>query len=655
MRVLAVVLALLGFALAKIAFKNLQGSPDEFGMHNLPSTTDSAVDSDSIMFPITLTSTNNGAEWIGDVPVDSESLFVVSILAEKAYDAQLEVQSVVGVDGQLVHDLPVVSDVEKSWFGFNEEKNSLPSKSFSFKKPVLGLWKIKITGTKATNNAVDIYVLAMNESPDRVSSHLLKYETYTGGQVGVQASLTHHAANGEVTIRAGSHLAVADLDITQPNGEHMVLEMHDDGNHGDNKANDGVFGAVFTATQVGAYSAQVVMMGTVPSSKGDVTFLRSSQHLLAIVDKEIELLDSHQFVLAENDEMATVNLRAKKLKTGAEHKYKAYAEVWGVDENGNEKAIAWISGMTIAESVDAETVNLPLKLSMKWVSKANARLPITLKNVYVQDVATSVPITRIEKASVKISGRVANSGLYRYTGDVESMFYGKRPAGFARINGTNSAHKVVLVHGYCSSDVPFPVESFTNGVGFVDAKQSRTHDEYALLLAAFTGSFDSFSVIGHSQGGPASLHLLTFYWSKLDTAPENSNNRLIQSVGSPYRGCGLAGTLASIGSWFGFGCGSNWSLTYEGANLWLATVPAHTRARVHYYTTQYADWSWCSLPANAVLSWPNDGTSELKYSALKGGNNQGHTKKQCHTADMRYPNQCQDATRNAEMNQFAQL
>jgi len=43
-----------------------------------------------------------------------------------------------------------------------------------------------------------------------------------------------------------------------------------------------------------------------------------------------------------------------------------------------------------------------------------------------------------------------------------------------------------------------------------------------------------------------------------------------------------------------------------------------------------------STAADFVLDWPNDGTSENKYSTLADSANGGHTKAWCHTTGMSY-------------------
>ena len=68
------------------------------------------------------------------------------------------------------------------------------------------------------------------------------------------------------------------------------------------------------------------------------------------------------------------------------------------------------------------------------------------------------------------------------------------------------------------------------------------------------------------------------------------NGRIIQSIGTPYRGTRLAGILAAIGHVFGIGCGEVYDLTYEGAERWLHCIPMEKQAEVYFYTTQVCKW-----------------------------------------------------------------
>lgn len=83
-----------------------------------------------------------------------------------------------------------------------------------------------------------------------------------------------------------------------------------------------------------------------------------------------------------------------------------------------------------------------------------------------------------------------------------------------------------------------------------------------------------------------------------------------------------------MGKVFGVGCGSNNDLSVDGATNWLTGITTTSRHDVYFYTTTYQQGKmfgdWCSLPMNTVLQWPNDGTAELKYAQLSGGNNLGN-------------------------------
>ena len=102
------------------------------------------------------------------------------------------------------------------------------------------------------------------------------------------------------------------------------------------------------------------------------------------------------------------------------------------------------------------------------------------------------------------------------------------------------------MHGYCSSDVWGPVQyQFSDSDVFHDLEENRSHDQFANEIINFGSQYNSYGIVAHSQGGAASLHLYTYYWSGLDYASNGS--RLIQSVGTPYQGTPLAGKLAALG------------------------------------------------------------------------------------------------------------
>ena len=147
------------------------------------------------------------------------------------------------------------------------------------------------------------------------------------------------------------------------------------------------------------------------------------------------------------------------------------------------------------------------------------------------------------------------------------------------------------------------------------------------------------------------------WWTCIDGA--SSGSRRIQSVGTPYRGTHLAGTLAILGGTFGQGCGYNHDLTERVADKWLSNIPYWARSLVNYYTTSFEDnwWSYdyCNLATDFFLDNPEDGAVEKSRGQLSGANNRGHTLGQCHSKGSGWTltHQCEDYGRNNQMNSLA--
>lgn len=435
--------------------------------------------------------------------------------------------------------------------------------------------------------------------------------------------------------------------LTLPNGIRTVVQMEDDGRHYDGKANDGVYGATIQATEEGTYTAQVVMRGVTPDGQ---SFLRTTQHLIQVVDHDFDLTKEAKVKLSGNEAQFKLILDDKAKDVLGEN-FKAYAEVW----DSENKPIAWMSGMTVISKDQDGKYFVPLHLNVQWFSyqSKNIRQPGMLRNVYIQHKDTSIPITSIEEMKVVYENQdvLKHAAIYKSNGQLsEEMLMGPRPDKF-KVSLKKGQGKIVFVHGYCAGGNPFSTTQFTNFAAFNDPNKNRGNDEFARLVKAFIDQFpEGVSFVGHSQGGLVSTHVYTFYWSATDLT---RSGRIIQSVGSPYQGSGLAGSLANLGSSLGYGCGNNNDLTRDGSKNWLVTIPMEQRKQVYHYITQYKDWSYCSLATNMVLQWPNDGVSEEKYSKLEGGVFLGTKKGWCHTTDLNYPAQGTDEARNKEMNDLA--
>jgi hypothetical protein len=291
---------------------------------------------------------------------------------------------------------------------------------------------------------------------------------------------------------------------------------------------------------------------------------------------------------------------------------------------------------------------LPLTLDLRWLDVAGASPPLQLRNIRLQDPATHVPFDVLDEIALDSRALPSppGSGLREPTPEMLTGVAGATISGAFSPGAPRTRDHVLvpralmLVHGWCSGGSVWPAAHFSQPkIEFLDPNQNRTNDQFAQLLGQLGSNQGSFSVVGHSQGGMAALHLMTYYVSGLD---RGDDGRRIQSVGTPYQGT----PLASLGN---FGCGVNNDLTPAGATMWLAGIPSWARAEVFYWTTSNSG-SACNFLTDLILSDPNDGVIEQVRGQLPGGVNMGHVTGWCHTTGMSNPAQYTDATRNVQLN-----
>jgi hypothetical protein len=296
-----------------------------------------------------------------------------------------------------------------------------------------------------------------------------------------------------------------------------------------------------------------------------------------------------------------------------------------------------------------------LELDVNWLKLAGVNGPLKLQNVYVADMVTTFPIS-VASSDMSVEGSEELFFEVSSTPIVitKQMRQGVNPLPKPDRNST-AAVSLICLPGYCAGNNPFKDRQgdFTNAGFFTMTKGNYGHQEFAVQAIKYMSDSgaQSFGLVGHSQGGCVSVHIANYFFTGNDQA---TGGYRIQSVGTPFQGCTAAGGLADLGDIFGIGCGSNNDLSLDGSKVWLAGISPDTRKNVFYYTTTYEQGKifgdWCNLPINAILLWPNDGTTEIKNAPLPGGSrNMGNTQKECHTTDMSYPPQYRNPVRNAKM------
>jgi hypothetical protein len=616
-------------------FKNLAGPADEIPGMRLPEPSSLGNRSKSTMFPI------NASEdrQLIEIPVDSTENFKLMVLAPNGKSLNFKV-ALPNEDFFDLRSEGFVRQVEQTDTTYGLDGNQFPAEVFSFKFLNQGVMRVRIEKPKDLVNSDQTigYLVASSDSSYRLYSYLDTLQTIVGHEIGIFSSIFNRKTNaesGQPDALAGN-IRDSRVFVRTPNGETQEFPMTDNGN--------GSFLTKFVPRVAGRYSAQVFTKGLTPEG---AEFIRSAEHYFEVAAKSVEI-DPDIKTMQLDDLRWRIDIPVTGLTLG--EKVLAHAEIWGIGSDGREFPVSWIGGMTAAEGFGKRGISVPLTLDSRWLAQTSLAKTFVLKNIRLQNPDNAIVLGETESLPVP---NIRPTELAKSFGGMinDEMRQGVRPVKYSNdaVGG-----KLMLVHGYCSSDVwnsPAAAGQFTNYVKFLDLNKNRSHDQFANLIKTFGASLPSYGIVAHSQGGAASLHLYTYYWSGLDSA---TGTRLIQSVGTPYQGTALAGNLALIGQIFGAGCGSNNDMTYSGAASWLANIPSWARAKVYFHTTSFEDvwyrYDYCNIATDPFLSDPDDGVVEKAYAQLTGANNLGHKTGWCHTSGMRDPAQTSDSSRNANMN-----
>ncbi len=617
-------------------FKQLGGGADEIDSMRQPNPAENGLSSKASMIPI-----REGFQSI-EIPVETAGNFQVMIIARngEAFDVKAVLPGGEQFNPRL--ESAFIERVETS-YGLGDA--TYPAEVFRFAGLGAGILRFNIETPKdgLAGEATVGYLVASSDSPYRLYSFINTNETIRGRQIGVVARMFDVSAK-DLRASTGT-VARSDVEIRTPSGSISRIPMFDDGAHADGLAGDGTFGGLFTPGEPGQYILQVATRGRTAIGED---FVRTGEHVISVAESGAAF-SGDAYVRQSDETRFRLDLPVSGLRAG--QRVIAYAEVSGRD---SETPVAWIGGMTTVEKgFGYRQVNVPLSIDARWLVRSGGKGGFELRNVRIEDADGTVTLGtsgRIILPEIKIP----ESLKANYFGEVnEEMRVGKRPV---RIVDDAVGGKLMLIHGYCSGGNTFPTSQFSNNIVFNDPNQNRTHDQFANLIKNFGAAYPSFGAVAHSQGGAATLHLYTYYWSGLDYAT-GPGTRLIQSVGTPYQGTALAGNLALLGQIFGAGCGSNSNLSYSGAASWLAGIPSWARAKVFYHTTSFKDVWWrydyCNFATDPFLSDPDDGVVEKAYGQLSGANNLGHKTGWCHTSGMRDPAQTGDSSRNSNMNSNA--
>jgi hypothetical protein len=625
---------------ASAQFKQLAGPAGEISEMRLPAPETLGQRSKAAMLPIRKTGGDN--TWRREIPVDNAGDLKIMLLAPRSEAWDLRLAQPKEEFLNLRRDA-AARNIARELTAVTFDGDFFPAEVYTFEKGETGLWRLEIELPQGVADGKVLgYVVVSAPTPYQLYSFVNTNRTVTGQEIGLVSRLFNHDVDGDTGLpRTLPGLARAEFTLQSPKGEASNVAMFDDGAHGDGAAGDGVFGGSFRPMTAGRHVAQVTARGVTPEGQ---EFIRTSEHLIEVAGNGVVLGDA-AIVSMVDDVRWRISLPLRGIGEG--RKLIGYGEIWARGADA-ARPVAWISGLTLTERNGKRgAISAGLTLDTRWLALGESAEAYELRNVRFQDPDYFTVLGEASTVSLpNLPAQKASRTIVRQINDEMRMGVNPRPANLNAPGG-----KLMLIHGYCSGNNPWPTSQFSNFVVFNDLNQNRTHDQFANLIRNFGASLPSFGAAAHSQGGAASLHLYTYYFSGLDNA---TGTRLIQSVGTPYQGTALAGNLALLGQIFGAGCGSNSNLTYSGAASWLAGIPSWARSKVHYSTTSFTDVWWrydyCNLATDLFLSDPEDGVVEQSKGQLPGANNRGHKTGWCHTSGMRDPAQTSDSARNADIN-----
>lgn len=609
--------------------KQLAGPPSEFSAMRPPSVLDSAIHSRSALLRVDLAPVPGSqlTRWQGSVPVDGDTARLLVFAEDGGLPAwRLDLAS----SGARAAPARWAGVPQATTFGLGAAQ--VPVRLYQVEG--MAGSELPLVLESATGQRTGLLLLEGDAATELVSWPLHARQR-VGDRFALAAVLDASAPARAQSARSSARVTGAVLRVTDPAGGTVEWPMREDPSQA-----RGTWTAEFPLETAGDYVAQVEMHGL--DARGRA-FVRTAEHVVPAVAASLEVAGDR--VQARRVEATRLALAVPvQQQAGGPGHYRTLAEVWGRGKDGRPVPVAWVGGM-----VAAVEGLLEIGLDERWIDLAGAGAPYELRNLRIEDPDRSVAVAGADRLVLDLPSRYRLFNADEIQVD-ESMRMGPRPAqGAAGLAATGK--RLLLVHGYCSGGV-WPQAQFSTASTFLDRNQNRSNDQFARLIGNFGASWNSFGIVAHSQGGMAALHLYSYYWSGLDNA---SGSRLLQSVGTPYQGTNLAGILATVGNWFGVGCGKQNDLTYSGASSWLAGIPSWARAKVNYHTTSFNKTKWyvndyCNMASDLVLSDPEDGTVEQAKAQLPGAINRGHVTGQCHTASMRDPAQYLDASRNAVMN-----
>ncbi|EKU26647.1 conditioned medium factor [Xanthomonas translucens pv. graminis] len=324
---------------------------------------------------------------------------------------------------------------------------ALPAREYRVDSAANGSWTLTL---RADGSAAQRgYLLLEGDARTQLASYPSdRRQLHSGQHIGLTAMLGGSDRHGATTLATDAgRIRDAQLRVTAPDGTVTQWPMADDGRHGDGAAGDGIYAGDFPAKAPGSYLVQVVVHG---ENAAGQAFVRTSEHVLPVLDTSLRI--AADAVSASTQDGTRLALPIPVSATGqAPAHYRVFGELWGTGRDGSAVPVAWLGGMLAPQNG-----RLPLSVDERWIVRAGARAPFTLRNLRIEDPDHFVPLATRDTLALSLP-TLRRSSMARGGTIDASMRMGERPATLQRAATDAQAQatgsRLILVHGYCSGGV----------------------------------------------------------------------------------------------------------------------------------------------------------------------------------------------------------
>ena len=491
-------------------FKKLAGPPNEFrNFSNKLNGTSLADPSNVLRLPLAYLSV--GIEWKYFFPVDPVSSIVVNVAYLKSEMSGKEViPTLIGPNSDV--KLPDQRNVSQNLQGYDPDYAVI---SLLFAAPDPGMWSIvlSVKGRASGEPQRAITWIGFNDTEMEVMAYTASADNMEYKELSVNAFLTDQSEEKLGARGTVNTMENATLTVTMPNGDKMMKTMAMDKGKGE-------MGGTFMPLTPGVYTLDVNVEG----EKDGYRFARSSIFQIPVASPSLNVTNGAHVHLFNHPATANeiILIRVNVLWDGrADSVYRGYAEVYGTGRSGDSVAVAWVGGLVEVKK-DNSDYFIQFELDSRWLITSQATFPLTLKNIVFENLSGYVTIVHVkEEVALKVADPRLLSWKPKYTSEQVEITYemlnGYNPYRDKFLNSTESG-TIVLVHGYCATADPFPINHFTNVRVFRRFQQNLSIDQFARLVLQFVNQeqIGLYSIVAHSQGGMVGTHLLAYYQTSMD-------------------------------------------------------------------------------------------------------------------------------------------